>query len=80
MTPEMFDMRAKIQEQTVMTVGGYDGLIHVRTVTNRHEIPEIIFVQVPVKSNESSDEIEYNILSYYSLASARQRLRELGEI
>lgn len=62
-----------------MTVGGVEGMVHTRTVLNRAEIPSLIFVTVPVLDIENA-ESEIMILGYYTLAAARQCLREMGEI
>lgn len=72
-------------DQNVLRIGGRDGMITVRTIMKPEEIPSIVFVCVSTEGVQLDDdedipEIDVRILSYYTLAAARQRLREMGEL
>jgi hypothetical protein len=71
-------------EQRVLKIGlDPDAIVMVRSIIPSRQIPNQIIVSVPSEVEDSPAEdpsIEIRLLSYFTLAGARQRLREIGEL
>ena len=60
-------------------------IIRVRRITDRVEIPPVVFFLIPHMSEQNNtdpiaEDIDMELVTYYTLAAARQKLRERREI